>query len=344
MMAVSGAGLAIMEATAVEGTGRISHGCLGLYTDEHAFALSQLLQDVRTFGSAPIGIQLAHAGRKAACSPIFDNSDKSPQPAAKRGGGPLPANADWHICGPSALAFDETGDWQTPEALDLNGLARIRGAFSDAARRSSSAGFDMIEVHGAHGYLLHSFVSSLSNHRRDAYGGTLANRIRFPLEVFDAVRSTFPASRPVGYRLNGEDWADGGVSIDDAIHFACALKEAGVDYVTVSGGGGSPNAANPPVTPGYMVHLAERVKTATGLTTMAVGMILTPEQAEKIVAEGRADLVAIGRAFIDDPKWGWHAAAALGETLPFPGLQAVAHPRRWRGYNYLHPASEAENG
>lgn len=342
MMALSGVGLAIMEATAVESIGRISHGCLGLYEDSQESALAEVVTAVRSYSHTPLGIQLAHAGRKAATYPILDNQDGLFPAGSRRGGGPLPPSESWPVVGPSAVAFDD--GWQVPEELSGDDLMRIRHSFADASRRAGGCGLDMIEVHGAHGYLLHSFMSERSNRRADAYGGSVANRMRFPLEVAQAVREAFPLDKPVGYRLSGSDWAPGGTTLTEAIALAGALKEIGIDYVVVSGGGGVPDATLPDIEPGYMVDMAAAVRKATGVVTMTVGMILSGQQAEAILDAGSADLVAVGRGFIDDPKWGWHAVASLGEDRTAYGLQARVQPRRWPGHAYVHPKDRSSGG
>lgn len=328
MMALSGAGLAVMEATGVEAAGRISLACIGLYNDWQEAALTGLVADVRRFSSTPLGIQLGHAGRKASAYPILDNQDGLFPADRANGGGPLPKEAGaWAPYGPSPVPFDT--HWQTPQMLDEEGMARIKRAFVGAALRAHRCGFDMIEIHGAHGYLLHSFLSPVSNKRDDAYGGSRQNRMRFPLDVLAAVRSAFPEDKPMGVRINGSDWSPQGSRIEDAIAYATELKAIGIDYVTVSGGGAAPDAVYPRQEPGYMVHLAEAVKRETGITTAAVGTILEPAQAEEIILSGKADLVAIGRAFIDHPKWGWHAARELGVESTPTGLQARVNPKYW---------------
>ncbi|NYZ15851.1 NADH:flavin oxidoreductase/NADH oxidase [Azospirillum sp. RWY-5-1] len=328
MMVLSGAGLAVMEATAVEAAGRISLGCIGLYNDQQEAALAGLVADVRRFSSTPLGIQLGHAGRKASAYPILDNRDGMFPADRSKGGGPLPVEAGaWAPYGPSPVPFDT--HWQTPDMLDEEGMGRIKQAFAASTLRADRCGFDMIEIHGAHGYLLHSFLSRVSNKRDDAYGGSLQNRMRFPLEVVAAVRGALPGNKPLGVRINGSDWSPDGNSIEDAVAFAAELKGIGVDYVTVSGGGAAPNAIYPRQDPGYMVHLAEAVKRGTGITTVAVGTITSPVQADEIIRSGKADLVAIGRAFIDHPKWGWHAARELGVDWLPTGLQARVDPKYW---------------
>jgi len=305
----SGAGLLILEATAVTPAGRITPGCLGLWDDATERALGAVLDSVRRWSAMPIAIQLAHAGRKA--------SSEVPW----RGGALIPpAAGGWLPEAPSALPH-APGE-APPAALDAAGLVAVRQAFVDAARRAARIGLQAIELHAAHGYLLHQFLSPLANARDDAYGGALANRMRFPLEVFDAVRAALPPQIPVGVRVSATDWVDGGWDLEQTLAFADALKARGADFIHVSSGGVSPRQQIP-LGPGYQVHLAEAVRRASGLPTMAVGLITEPQQAEAVVAEGRADFVALARAMLFNPHWPWQAAAALG-------AQVQAPPQYWR--------------
>ncbi|GGH62645.1 oxidoreductase [Frigidibacter albus] len=336
-MAQSGAGLVILEATALAPEGRIGADDLALHTDEQEAALRRLLSEIRPDREAKIGIQLGHAGRKASTRPALDWAG-----TMARGETDAPLTLDaggWPTVGPSPMAYDE--HWAAPAELDQAGLDRIRDAFVQAACRAVRAGVDLIEIHAAHGYLLHAFVSPRSNTRTDAYGGSRENRLRFPLEVARALRAALPDSLPLGFRINGADWSPRGVTLDDAVAYAAALKAEGVDYVTLSAGNNTPDVTLPPLGPGYMVHFAERVRHEAGIPTMAVGMILDGPQAEAILAEGRADLVAVGRGFIDDPKWGWHARYALESDVPGVGLRARVHPRRWPGYAPIHGQTPA---
>jgi 2,4-dienoyl-CoA reductase-like NADH-dependent reductase (Old Yellow Enzyme family) len=318
-LAVSGAGLLILEAASVLPEARITQGDLGLWSDAHAESLARLRADIRSFSSARIGIQLAHAGRKAAVNaPWVDH------------GKPMAGEAAWPIVGPSALAFDD--GYQTPAALDEAGMVRIRDAFVLAAHRADQAGFDLIELHVAHGYLLHEFFSPLSNTRTDTYGGSLENRMRLPLEIAQAVRAVWPKSKALGARITGSEWLEGGTTPDDAVAFARALKAAGLDYVCVSSGGNAPQAPIPGREPGYQVAFAAKVKAEANLPTMAVGMIVDPAQAEQIVGSGQADMVALARAMLDDPRWPIHAATALGVEPPVPVQYARAGPKVWAGY------------
>ncbi len=302
-LAVSGAGLLIIEATGVEPQGRISRECLGMYSDACEAALAQVLAVVRRYSNMPIGIQLGHAGRKG--------SQKKPTD----GRGSIPAGAgDWQTDAPSALAF--IPEWQTPRALDRAGMDRIVAAFADATRRCARLGLDLVELHGAHGYLMSSFLSPLANRRTDAYGGSLDNRMRLPLEIFDAVRAAWPQERPLGVRCNGTDWDESGITPDDAVAFSRALKERGCDYVDVSSGGNS--MARIPLGPGYQVPFAARVRREAGIATIAVGQIRDPRHAEAIVADGEADMVALGRGMLNEPRWPWHAAEELGAEVRYP--------------------------
>jgi len=323
-LALSGASAVIMEACAVEPQGRISDADLGLWNDATEDALRRLIADIRTFSDTAIGVQLAHAGRKGSLwSPRSGNA-----------GWQRPEQGGWTPDAPSPIAFD--AKYATPNALDEAGLARVLQAFVDSARRADAAGFDLIELHGAHGYLLHEFVSPLSNHRADGYGGSPENRMRFPLEVARAVRAVWPSSKAVGVRITGSDWTEGGITPDDAAVYAQALEAAGMDYVCVSSGANTPTPPPNPAQPAYQTPFAERVKAAVDIPVMAVGMIVTPQQAEDIVASGRADMVALARGFLDDPRWAIHAAAELGAPPPIAPQYRGASPVAWPGYAMAH--------
>jgi len=308
-LALSGAAMFCIEATAVEATGRITPGCLGLWNDATEAALKPIIASARKRSKAAIAMQLAHAGRKASSHTPWDGGQLIP---LSEGG--------WRPEGPSDLPHKES---ETPPlALDAAGLARIRDAFADSAKRAERLGLDALEVHCAHGYLLHQFLSPISNRRADQYGGSLQNRMRFPLEVFDAVRAAFPASKPVGLRVSSTDWVEGGWDIAQTIELAKELKKRGVDWIDASSGGVSPQQKIP-LGPGYQVPFAQAVKEATGLTTIAVGLITEAKQAEEIVSSGKADMVALARGMLYDPRWGWHAAADLGGHVDAP-------PQYWR--------------
>ncbi len=310
--AVSGAGLVFVEATGVEPEGRITPGCVGLYSDENEAGLARVVRFCRSYGNARLGLQLAHAGRKA--------SSEVPW----RGGRPLAADdGGWQTVAPSALPYTPGGP--EPTALDGEGLARIKGAFVQAAERALRLDFDLIEIHAAHGYLLHQFLSPLSNRREDAYGGSLENRMRFPLEVFEAVRGAWPEDRPLGIRISASDWIEGGWDLAGSIALALALKERGCDFIDVSSGGLAPAQAVE-AGPGYQTGFAAEVKRLSGLTTIAVGLVTEPRQAETIVRSGQADLVALARMMLFNPRWPWHAAEALGARADFPPQYQRSHP------------------
>jgi 2,4-dienoyl-CoA reductase-like NADH-dependent reductase (Old Yellow Enzyme family) len=296
-LAQSGAGLLTIEATAVTPEGRITPGCLGLWDDATEAALRQTLDAIRPHTAMPIAIQLAHAGRKG--------SSRLPW----EGGAQIaPQDGGWDTFAPSATPH-APGEI-APLALDQAGMARMRDAFAETARRADRLGLEAIEVHNAHGYLLHEFLSPLANRRDDAYGGTLENRMRFPLEIFDAVRAAFPVHKPVGVKISATDWVEGGWDVEQSAAFAAELKAHGADWVTASSAGVSP-LQNIPVGPGYQLPLAKHIREATGVITNAIGLITEPQQAEDILSNGIADLVSLARGMLYDPRWGWHAAAAL---------------------------------
>ncbi|MEP7180937.1 MAG: NADH:flavin oxidoreductase/NADH oxidase [Betaproteobacteria bacterium] len=301
-MLLSGAGMMTIEATGVTADGRITPGCLGLWDDATEEALGATLARARRQAPpAPVAIQLAHAGRKGSSNRPWEGGT---QIAFDRGG--------WTTCAPSAVAHAE-GEIP-PVALDAAGLVRIKAAFVAAARRAERIGIDAIELHCAHGYLLHQFLSPLANRRNDAYGGGFDGRIRFPLEVFDAVRAAWPADRPLGVRLSATDWVEGGWDLDEAVECARRLKERDCDWIDVSSGGVSP-AQKIVSQPGIHVPFARAIRRATGVVTMAVGLITEARQAEAIVAAGDADMIALARALLLDPRWPWRAAAELGATV-----------------------------
>ena len=316
MLANSGAGLVIVEATHVERHGRITHGCMGLYSDESEAALKHILDFCRRAGRVKLGIQLAHAGRKASAQRPWE------------GGGPLkPGQEPWETIAPSGLPFGP--GWPTPRAMVADDFARVRGGFAAAARRAVRIGFDAIELHMAHGYLAHSFMSPVSNRRTDQYGGSAENRLRFPREIAEAVRQVVPHTITLGARITGSDWLDGGMTATDAMFCAKTLKGTGFDYVDISSGGISAEARTP-TTPGYNADVAEQVR-ATGIATRTVGLIVTAEQAEAIVSDGKADMVALARAVLDDPHWGWHAARMLGADIKRPNQYLRSAPALWPG-------------
>jgi 2,4-dienoyl-CoA reductase-like NADH-dependent reductase (Old Yellow Enzyme family) len=314
-LALSGAALLTIEATAVSPEARITYGDVGLYNDETEAAMRRVLEGVRHWSNTPIAIQLNHAGRKASTEVPW------------AGGGPLPANDPhgWQVEAPSAIPFAE--GYQTPVALNEEGLARIRDAFAVAAKRAARLGIDAVQLHAAHGYLLHQFLSPLSNQRTDAYGGSLENRMRFPLEVFDAVRAALPTEKAVTVRVSATDWVDGGLDVTQVIAFARALEARGCDAIHVSSGGLHP-AQKIPVGPSYQVPLARAVKAAVHMPVVAVGLITEPAQAEAIVATGDADMIALARTVLYDPRWPWHAAAELGANVRAPKQYLRSQPSR----------------
>jgi 2,4-dienoyl-CoA reductase-like NADH-dependent reductase (Old Yellow Enzyme family) len=308
-MALSGAAMFCIEATHVEPIGRITPGCLGLYNDATEAALKPILASIRKHSKAAVAMQLAHAGRKGS----------SHQPW--KGGQQIPASeGGWQTVAPSAEPHKE-GE-VAPLALDAAGMARITDAFVSAAKRAERLGIDALELHFAHGYLTHEFLSPIANKRTDQYGGSLQNRLRYPLEVFDAVRAAFPEHKPVGVKVSATDWVEGGWDLAQTIELAQELKKRGVDWIDASSGGVSP-LQKIPLSPGYQVPLAQGIKEATGLTTMGVGLITEAKQAEEILASGKADMVALARGMLYDPRWAWHAAAELGGQVDAP-------PQYWR--------------
>ena len=317
MLSNSGAALVVVEATGVERRGRITHGCLGLYSDDCEAALARVVAHCRRYGNAKLGIQLAHAGRKASAQRPWE------------GGRPLDSAADsWETIAPSAIAFGP--DWPLPREMTTADMERAREGFVQAAQRAVRAGIDAIELHGAHGYLLHSFLSPISNKRSDAYGGSAAGRMRFPLEVAAAVRAVVPRSMPLGARITGNDWVEGGLTPADAVAFARALKDVGMDFVCISSGGISADA-RPAMVANMNVQFAEAVKRDAGIATRVVGLIATPKRAEAIVADGKADMVALARAMLDNPHWGWQAAKVLAADVPRPRQYQRAAPNLWAG-------------
>jgi 2,4-dienoyl-CoA reductase-like NADH-dependent reductase (Old Yellow Enzyme family) len=322
--AMGAAGLVMTEATHVSAIGRITHRCLGLYSDDNERSLARVVAFCRQYGVTALGIQLAHAGRKASAHPPLD------------GGGPLGLHEQpWTAVAPSALPYAE--GWPTPEALDQAGIALIKRQFVEAAERAARLGFDLAELHGAHGYLLHEFLSPLSNRREDGYGGDLERRMRLPLEVFEAVRRVWPPDRPLGVRVSATDWVDGGLTVEDTIAFARAVQALGCDFIDVSSGGLDPRQRIP-LGPGYQVHLAERVRRAAGIATWAVGMITGAHQAEAIVATGQADMVALARGVMYDPRWAWHAAVELGADTAYSRMYRRCEPSQWPAHPANHTA------
>jgi 2,4-dienoyl-CoA reductase-like NADH-dependent reductase (Old Yellow Enzyme family) len=302
--AVGGAALVIAEASGVEARGRISPGDLGIWNDEQIAPLARITSFVRSQGAVP-GIQLAHAGRKASTHVPWD-----------KGGSVIPeSEGGWIPVAPSAIPFRD-GDTVPPE-LSKSEIRIVVSAFAEAARRALKAGFQLVEIHAAHGYLIHEFLSPLSNIRTDEYGGSLENRMRFALEVTEAVRSVWPSSLPLFMRISASDWAPGGWTIDDSVELAKRLRRLGVDLIDCSSGGLVLHAKIE-LGPAYQAPFAERIRRETGILTGAVGLITDPHQADGIIREGRADLILLAREFLRDPYFPLHAAKTLGVEVPAP--------------------------
>jgi len=315
-LSLSGAALLTIEATAILPEARITYADVGLWNDATETAIAQTLKSIRRWSDMPIAIQLAHAGRKASTEVPW------------KGGAQIPPDHPdgWRTFAPSAMPFED--GQRPPVALTQDGLTRIREAFAAAAQRAARLGVDAVQLHCAHGYLLHEFLSPLSNRRDDEYGGSLENRMRFPLEVFNAVRAVFPADRAVSIRVSGTDWVDGGWDIEQTIAFAQALEARGCAAVHVSSGGLTPTQRIP-VGPSYQVPLARAVKKATHMPVIAVGLITEFEQAEAIVGTGDADLIALARTILYDPRWPWHAAAHFGAHVKAPNQYLRSEPRQY---------------
>lgn len=310
--AQGGAGLVMLEAAAVLPEGRISPADLGIWRDEHILNLRRIAEFIHTQGSRA-GMQLAHAGRKASTATPFE---QRPTTVA-------PSEGGWQPVAPSAVAF--APDYPMPVVLDASGIKAVVEGFRHAARRALEAGFDFVEIHAAHGYLLHEFLSPLANLRTDAYGGSFDNRIRLVLEVVDAVRGVWPERLPLFVRISATDWADGGWNPDESVELAKRLREHGVDLVDASSGGLVPSAKIP-AAPGFQVGFAARIRREAGIATAAVGLITEPAQANAIVAEGEADLVFLARAMLRDAYWPVHAAATWDEQASWPKQYLRAAP------------------
>jgi 2,4-dienoyl-CoA reductase-like NADH-dependent reductase (Old Yellow Enzyme family) len=313
-MACSRAGLFVVEKTNVTREGRITHGCTGLYSDHNEAAMARAVQIYRGITSHPIGIQIGHAGRKA--------SAQVPWLGGKALG---PDESPWQTVAPSAIAFGE--GWHVPREFSKDDLRKLLDAYVASAVRAKRIGFDLLELHSAHGYLLHQFLSPLANQRTDEYG---RNRMKFPLEVAQAMRDVWPRERALGIRINATDWMEGGWMPEDAVAYAKELQRIGFDFICVSSGATVPHAKIP-AGPGFQVAFAERIRNEAGIKVRAVGMIASPQQAEDIVASGKADMVAMARAFLDDPRWVWHAAERFGVKIDYPPQYARSHPSLWPG-------------
>ena len=308
-----GAGALVMtEMTNVNAQGRISPKCATLCSDANEAALKRVIDFCRAYGVAKHGIQIAHAGRKGSTEP----------PAA--GGKPLtPAQGGWETVAPSALAY--APDWPTPRALTLQEIAKLQFEFVESTERALRIGYDVAELHAGHGYLLHQFLSPLSNRRNDRYGGSLENRMRMVLETFAAMRAVWPAQRPMGARVSATDWVEGGWTPEETVVLARELKALGCDYLDVSSGALDPRQKIP-LAPGYQAPLAEKVRREAGIPTMTVGLITEPQQAEDIVARGQADFICLARGAMWNPRWAWHAAEALGAEAPYAPKTMACHP------------------
>ncbi len=317
--ALGNLGLAITEATAVEPKGRISPWCLGLYSDAHMPALARILKLYRDYGTTKFGIQLAHAGRKSSVLPSFMIRKAVP---VEEGG--------WV---PMAPSYYEDDVHTRPSVMNLDDIEHAKLAWRDATRRAAEIGVDLIELHFAHGYLVNQFMSPLINTRNDQYGGSRENRMRLALEIYDICRAAFPPERPIGVRISATDWVEGGWGVDDSVALAKELRVRGCDYICTTSGGVSLKQKIP-AGPLYQMPLAEAVRRGSGITTMAVGQITEPQQAETVLADGKADMVAIGRRLMFDPHWAWKAAAELGVFLKYPARYRNANPRIGQGMDF----------
>jgi 2,4-dienoyl-CoA reductase-like NADH-dependent reductase (Old Yellow Enzyme family) len=313
-LSYSGAGLMILEATHVIREGRITHHCAGLYNEHNEASMKKVLDACRRLSKNPIGVQLGHAGRKASSQVPWEGREWL-----------QPHQSPWQTVAPSAIAYGE--GWHVPHELSTDEIRGLVDAFAAATERAKRIGFDMVELHSAHGYLLHQFWSPLSNRRSDAYG---KDRLKFPLEVAQAVRAVWPKERALGARITANDWMPGGFGPDDAVAYARELEKIGLDYVCVSSGALVPQARIP-VAPGYQVPFAEKIKQAARIKVQTVGMIAEPRQAQDILASGKADMVVMARAFLDNPRWVWHAAEKLGVQLDYPPQYARSRHDLWPG-------------
>src|SRR5258706_1041791 len=324
--ACSGAGLFVVEKTNVTREGRITHGCTGLYSDHNEAAMARAVQVYRGITANPIGIQIGHAGRKG--------SAQAPWLGGKALG---PAESPWPTVAPSAIAFGE--GWHVPREFSKEELRQLLDAFVAAAERARRIGFDVLELHSAHGYLLQQFLSPLANQRTDEYG---RDRMKFPLEVARAMREVWPKERALGIRINATDWMDGGWLPEHAAAYARELQRIGFDFICVSSGATVPHAKIP-VAPGFQVAFAARIREEADIKVRAVGMIASPEQAEDIVASGKADMVAMARAFLDNPRWVWHAAERFGVTIDYPPQYARSRSDLWPGAVLARQRAEAKD-
>jgi len=323
-LSYSGAGLMMVEATHVTREGRITHGCTGLYSEHNEASIKRVIDTCRRWRQMPIGIQIGHAGRKASSQVPWEGRNWL-----------TPEQSPWETVAPSPIAYGE--GWHTPRELSKDEIHKLVEVFVSAAIRAKRIGFDLLELHSAHGYLLHEFQSPLSNLRKDEYG---KNRLKFPLEVAAAVREVWPKERSLGARISANDWMDGGLGPEDAVTYAQELKRLGYDYVCVSSGALEPHARIP-VEPGYQVPFAEKVKRAAPIAVQTVGMIADPEQAEAILSAGQADMVVMARAFLDNPRWVWHAAEHFGVKLDYPPQYQRSRHDLWPGWKIARPRETA---
>ena len=322
-LACSGAGMIVVEKTAVTREGRITHGCTGLYSEPNEAAMKRVIDACRRITGNPFGVQLGHAGRKGSANVPWIGVQ------------PLKSHeSPWQTVAPSPLPNGE--GWPAPKEVSKEEMHHLVEAYVSATLRAKRIGFDAVELHSAHGYLLHEWLSPLSNQRQDEYG---KNRMKFPLEVAAAVREAWPKERALGARITGSDWAEGGIVPEDAVAYARELRRIGFDYVCVSSGG-LPQAKIR-VAPNYQVPFAEAVKKAVDIRVRAVGMIADPHQAAEIVESGRADMIAMARAFLDDPRWVWHAAERFGVKIDYPPQYALSRRDLWPGAELARPRSKA---
>jgi len=324
-----GAAMVLTESTYVDADARNSPLCLSLYSDRQETAVGRIAEFFHTHGTAKFGCQLCHGGRKA--------SSRLPW----EGGGPLPVEeGGYQAVAPSALAV--RNHWPAPRALELNEIKDIVDMFAHSAERAVRAGLDVIELHGAHGYLIHSFLSPFTNRRNDCYGGSLQNRMRFALEVFEAVRAVWPDDKPIGYRVSATDWIDGGWTVEETVSFARQLDTMGCDFIDVSSGGLDPQQ-DIETGPGYQTAFAAAVKAAVRMKVVTVGQITSPQQAESILRTGMADLIGVARIMLYNPRWPWHAAHELGVDVNYPHQYERANPKRWSVSAVSSPGNELKN-
>ncbi len=310
---LGGAALVMTEVNAVNPVGRVSHRCAGLWSDDNERALKRVIDFCKEYGVAAHGLQLGHAGRKGSTQSMFEGA----KPLSPQDGG-------WRTVSSSPLPL--APGWQAPTQLTGAAMADLVDDFSSAVRRAHRIGYDLVELHGGHGYLIHQFLSPLSNQRTDHYGGSLENRMRFPLEVFAAMRQAWPEDKPMGVRISATDWMEDGWDVEEAIVFAQQLKNLGCDYLDVSSGG-LDLRQKIPLGPNYQTPFSAKIRAATQLPTMTVGLITGARQAENIIASGQADLVALARGAMWNPRWAWHAAEELGAEVQYPPRMAPCHPK-----------------